>query len=65
MVLNGKAKKELDSNIESDEEQFIWAELGALEQYGLAQPIRLLLESWSRARGAAESNQSANAGPIV
>jgi A/G-specific adenine glycosylase len=65
MVLNGKAKKELDSSIESDEAQFIWAELGALEQYGLAQPIRLLLESWSRARGAAESNQSANASPIV
>jgi A/G-specific adenine glycosylase len=65
MVLNGKAKKELDSSIESDEAQFVWAELGALEQYGLAQPIRLLLESWSRARGAAESNQSANASPIV
>ena len=65
MVLNGKAKKELDSIIGSDETQFIWAELGALEQYGLAQPIRLLLESWSRARGAAESDQSANAAPIV
>ena len=65
MVLNGKAKKELDSIIGPDEAQFIWAELGKLEQYGLAQPIRLLLESWSRARGAAESNQSANASPIV
>jgi A/G-specific adenine glycosylase len=54
MVLNGKAKKELDTSIESDKSQFIWAELGALEQYGLAQPIRLLLESWNRARGAAE-----------
>ena len=65
MVLNGKAKKELDTSIESDEAQFIWAELDALEQYGLAQPIRLLLESWSRARGAAESDQCANARPIV
>jgi A/G-specific adenine glycosylase len=54
MALNGKAKKELDGIIGSDKTQFIWAELGALEQYGLAQPIRLLLESWSRARGAAE-----------
>jgi A/G-specific adenine glycosylase len=65
MVLNGKAKKELDGVIGSDQTQFIWAELGLLEQYGLAQPIRLLLESWSRARGAAESDQSANASPIV
>ena len=65
MVLNGKAKKELDKIIESNEAQFIWAELGTLEQYGLAQPIRLLLESWSRARGAAESDQCANASPIV
>jgi A/G-specific adenine glycosylase len=65
MVLNGKAKKELDGVIGSDETQFIWAELGNLEQYGLAQPIRLLLESWSRARGAAESDQSVNASPIV
>jgi A/G-specific adenine glycosylase len=64
MVLNGKAKKEMDRTIESDEAQFIWAELGALEQYGLAQPIRLLLESWSRARGAAESDQCANASLI-
>jgi A/G-specific adenine glycosylase len=65
MVLNGKAKKELDNSMQSDEAQFIWAELGALEQYGLAQPIRLLLESWSQAHGAAESDQSANASPIV
>jgi A/G-specific adenine glycosylase len=65
IVLNGKAKKELDRGIESDEAQFIWAELDALQEYGLAQPIRLLLESWSRARGAAESDQSANASPIV
>jgi A/G-specific adenine glycosylase len=65
MVLNGKAKKELDNSMQSDEAQFIWAELGVLEQYGLAQPIRLLLDSWSRAHGAAESDQSANASPIV
>lgn len=65
MALNGKAKKELDGIIESNETQFVWAELDALEQYGLAQPIRLLLESWSRAHGAAESDQFANASPIV
>jgi A/G-specific adenine glycosylase len=65
MALNSKAKKELDGSIQSDEAQFIWAELDALEQYGLPQPIRLLLESWSRARGAAESDQSANAAPIA
>jgi len=65
MVLNGKAKKELVGVIGSDETQFIWAELGKLEQYGMAQPIRLLLESWSRARGAAESDQSVNAVPIA
>ncbi len=65
MALNCKAKKELDKIIESNEAQFVWADLDALEQYGLAQPIRLLLESWSRARGAAESNQSANVSPIV
>jgi A/G-specific adenine glycosylase len=65
MALNVKAKKELDRSIQSDEAQFIWAELAALEQYGLAQPVRLLLESWSRARGAAESDQCANAAPIV
>ena len=65
MTLNSKAKKELDGSIQSDEAQFIWAELDALEQYGLPQPIRLLLESWSRARGAAESDQSANVAPIA
>ena len=65
VVLNGKAKKELDGIIDSDEAQFIWAELGKLEQYGLAQPIRLLLESWSQARGAAESGQYENSSPIV
>jgi A/G-specific adenine glycosylase len=65
MVLSGKAKKELDRSIQLDEAQFIWAELDALEQYGLAQPIRLLLESWSRARGGAESDQSANVAPIA
>jgi A/G-specific adenine glycosylase len=65
VVLNGKAKKELDGIIESNETQFAWAELDTLEQYGLAQPIRLLLESWSRARGAAESDQSARAGLIA
>jgi A/G-specific adenine glycosylase len=65
MALNGKAKKALDGSIRADETQFIWAELGALEQYGLAQPIRLLLESWNRARGAAESDQCGNASPIV
>jgi A/G-specific adenine glycosylase len=64
VVLNGKAKKELDKIIESDESQFIWAELDTLEQYGLAQPIRLLLESWSQARGAAESDQYENSSPI-
>jgi A/G-specific adenine glycosylase len=65
MVLSNKAKKELDGSIASDKTQFIWAELGKLEEYGLAQPIRLLLESWSQARGAAESDQCANASPIV
>jgi A/G-specific adenine glycosylase len=65
IVLNSKAKKELDGCIRSDGTQFIWAELGALEQYGLPQPIRLLLESWSRARGGAESDQSANAAAIA
>jgi A/G-specific adenine glycosylase len=65
MVLNSKAKKELDKIIESNEAQLIWADLATLEQYGLAQPIRLLLESWSRARGVAESDQCANASPIA
>ena len=65
MALNGKAKKELDRIIESNEAEFIWAELDALEQYGLPQPIRLLLEGWNRARGGAESDQSANVAPIA
>jgi A/G-specific adenine glycosylase len=65
MVLNSKAKKELDKIIESNEAQFIWGDLATLEQYGLAQPIRLLLESWSRARGVSESDQCATASPIV
>lgn len=65
MALEGKAKKELDRIIESNEAQFIWAELDALEQYGLPQPIRLLLEGWNRARGGAESDQSANVAPIA
>ena len=63
MALDGAAKKELERIIESNEAQFIWAELDALEQYGLPQPIRLLLEGWSRARGGAESDQSANVAP--
>jgi A/G-specific adenine glycosylase len=54
MVLNAKLKKELDRIIRSNETQFIWAELDALELYGLPQPIRLLLEAWNRARGGAE-----------
>jgi A/G-specific adenine glycosylase len=65
MTLNGKAKKELDRIIESTETQFIWAELDGLEQYGLPQPIRLLLEGWNRARGGAESNQCANVAQIA
>ena len=65
MALDGKVKKELDRIIESNEAQFIWAELDALEQYGLPQPIRLLLEGWNRARGGAESDQSANVAPIA
>ena len=65
MALSAKAKKELDGFIESNETQFIWAELDALEQYGLPQPIRLLLEGWNRAPGGAESDQCANAAPIV
>jgi A/G-specific adenine glycosylase len=63
MALDGAAKKELERIIESNEAQFIWAELDAFEQYGLPQPIRLLLEGWSRARGGAESDQSANVAP--
>jgi A/G-specific adenine glycosylase len=65
MAIVGKAKKELDIIIESNEAQCIWAELDALEQYGLPQPIRLLLEGWNRARGGAESDQSANVAPIA
>ena len=65
MTLNAKAKKELDGSIQLGQTPYIWAELDRLEQYGLAQPIRLLLESWSRARGAAGSDQSANASPIA
>jgi A/G-specific adenine glycosylase len=65
MTLNGKAKKALDRIIESTETQFVWAELDTLEQYGLPQPIRLLLEGWNRARGGAESDQSANVAPIA
>jgi A/G-specific adenine glycosylase len=65
IALNGKAKKELDRIIESNETQFIWAELDALEQYGLPRPIRLLLEGWNRARGGAESDQCANVAPIA
>ena len=65
MALDGKAKKELERIIESNEAEFIWAELDALEQYGLPQPIRLLLEGLNRARGGAESDQSANVAPIA
>jgi A/G-specific adenine glycosylase len=65
MIFNDKAKKALDGSIRSSQTQFIWAELDELEQYGLPQPIRLLLESWSRARGAAESDQCGNASLIV
>ena len=54
MALNAKAKKELDANIQSAEIPTIWAELDALERYGLPQPIRLLLEGWNRVRDGAE-----------
>lgn len=64
MALNAKAKKELDGIIELNETQFIWAELGRLEQYGLPQPIRLLLEGWNQAHDGAELDQCANAVPI-
>jgi A/G-specific adenine glycosylase len=60
MALNAKAKKELDANIQSAEIPTIWAELDALEQYGLPQPIRLLLEEWNRARDGAEGDQFRN-----
>ena len=65
MTLNAKAKKELDGIIESNETQFIWAELGRLEQYGLPQPIRLLLEGWNQAHDGAELDQCAKVVPIV
>jgi A/G-specific adenine glycosylase len=65
MPLNAKAKKELDNAIQHSEIPFIWAELGALEQYGLAQPIRQILEGWNRARDAAESNRCGHAIPIA
>ncbi|MDP3121718.1 A/G-specific adenine glycosylase [Polynucleobacter sp.] len=65
MALNAKAKKELDRSIGSTENQFIWAELDTLEQYGLPQPIRLLLEGRNPARGGAESDQYTNAAPIA
>ena len=55
MVLNAKAKKELDLALSDCAAQLIWAPLDKLEEYGLAQPIRLLLENWSRARDAAQS----------
>lgn len=61
MPLNIKAKKELDKAIQHSEIPFIWAELSSLEQYGLAQPIRQLLDGWSRVRDAAESDQCGHA----
>lgn len=64
MPLNANAKKELDNAIQHGEIPFIWAELGGLEQYGLAQPIRQLLEGWNRVRDAAESDQCGHAVPI-
>lgn len=64
MPLNTKAKKELDNAIQHGGIPFIWAELGALERYGLAQPIRQLLEGWNQARGAAESDQFGYVAPI-
>lgn len=54
MALNAKAKKELDLALSDCAAQLIWAPLDKLEQYGVAQPIRLLLENWSRARDAAQ-----------
>jgi A/G-specific adenine glycosylase len=65
MTLNAKAKKELDGIIELNETQFIWAELDALGQYGLPQPIRLLLERWNQAHDGAELDQCAKVVPIV
>jgi A/G-specific adenine glycosylase len=54
MTLNAKAKKELDLALCNYTAQLTWARMDRLEQYGLAQPIRLLLENWSRARDAAQ-----------
>lgn len=54
MALNAKAKKELDLALCDYAAQLTWAPLDRLEQYGLAQPIRLLLENWNRARDAAQ-----------
>jgi A/G-specific adenine glycosylase len=65
MTLNAKAKKELDGNIQLGQTPYIWAELGRLEQYGLPQPIRLLLERWNQAHDGAELDQCVNAVPIV
>ena len=65
MALNAKAKKELDGSIQLGQTPYIWAALDALEQYGLPQPIRLLLEGWNQAHDGAELDQCANAVPIV
>ena len=65
MTLNAKAKKELDGSIQLGQTPYIWAGLGRLEQYGLPQPIRLLLERWNQAHDGAELDQCANAVPIV
>ena len=54
MALNAKTKKELDLALQDCAAQFTWAPLHRLDQYGLAQPIRLILENWSRARDAAQ-----------
>jgi A/G-specific adenine glycosylase len=65
MALNAKAKKELDGSIQLGQTPYIWAELGRLEQYGLPQPIRLLLEGWNQAHDGAELDQCAKVVPIV
>ncbi len=65
MALNTKAKKEFDGSIQLGQTPYIWAELGRLEQYGLPQPIRLLLEGWNQAHDGAELDRCANAVPIV
>jgi len=54
MALNTKAKKELDLTLQGCAAQFTWAPLDRLEQYGLAQPIRLLLGDWNRAHDAVQ-----------